>query len=163
MPWMRQCGIKNHFRIGDVAAATAGLDDAGVCLSWVYQPVTSTACTIAVWNRIRWMCLPSCLNFTHSLARPLSHCWHIPGVCYMGDSCKLFASCCACYCNPEYCGNSSGEVRVMKVSGEDLSIIHSRVCNAVVHRIVHAFYSYMRKTTLMQKFWESVRVRWFKW
>lgn len=53
MPWMRQCGIKNHFRIGDVAAVTARLDDAGVCLSWVYQLVTSTACTIAVWNHIR--------------------------------------------------------------------------------------------------------------
>jgi len=51
-----------------------------------------------------------------------------------------------------YCGNSSGEVSDMKISGEDLSIIHSRVCNAVVHRIVHAFYSYMRKTTLIQKF-----------
>lgn len=105
MPWMRQCGIKNHFRIGDVAAVTARLDDAGVCLSWVYQLVTSTACTIAVWNHIRWMCIPSCLNFTHtfthSLARSLSHCWHIPGVCYMGDPCKLFASYFACYCTPE--------------------------------------------------------------
>ena len=124
MPWMRQCGIKNLFRNGDVAAVTARLDDAGVCLSWVYQPVTSTACTIAVWNHIKWMCLPSCLNFTHAfthlLARSLAR--SVTADIYQVSATWVTL---ASYLHPVvhvtavlnknfYCGDSSGGVSDMK-------------------------------------------------